>query len=80
MDVNEVRDLVLAAFPESEVDVDLAGGHYTVTVISEGFTGVRSVARQQRVYAPLASAIAAGHMHACGQHSRLDARRSGGLS
>ena len=64
MDVNEVRDLVLAAFPDSEVDVDLAGGHYTVTVISEGFTGVRSVARQQRVYAPLAAAIAAGHMHA----------------
>ena len=77
MDVSEVRDLVLAAFPESDVDVELAGGHYTVSVISGAFAGVRSVARQQRVYAPLASAIAAGHMHAVNIRAMTPAEAAG---
>ena len=64
MEASEVRDLVAAAFPEASVEVQSEGGHYTVTVISDAFEGVRSVARQQRVYAPLASAIAAGTVHA----------------
>lgn len=64
MDANDVKSLVAAAFPEGEVHVDLMGGHYTVTVISEAFAGVRPVARQQRVYAPLADVIAAGTIHA----------------
>ena len=77
MDISEVRELVLAAFPESEVDVELAGGHYTVSVISEAFDGVRSVARQQRVYAPLASAIASGHMHAVNIRAMTPAEAAG---
>ena len=77
MDVNEVRYLVLATCPECEVDVELAGGHYTVTVISEAFAGVRSVARQQRVYAPLASAIAAGHLHAVNIRALTPAEAAG---
>jgi acid stress-induced BolA-like protein IbaG/YrbA len=44
--------------------VDLEMGHYTVTVISESFAGMRPVARQQRVYAPLADIIADGAIHA----------------
>ena len=43
MEANEVRALIEAAFPDGKVDVDLAGGHYTVTVIDNGFEGVRSV-------------------------------------
>lgn len=64
MEANEVRALIEAAFPGGKVDVDLAGGHYTVTVIDNGFEGVRSVARQQKVYAPLADIIAQGTIHA----------------
>lgn len=64
MEASEVRELVLAAMPEATVDVVLEGGHYTLTVVSEGFVGVRPVARQQSVYAPLAAAIAAGTIHA----------------
>lgn len=64
MEASKVRDLVAAAFPDASVDVALEGGHYTVTVISAGFEGVRPVARQQQVYAPLSAPIAAGTIHA----------------
>lgn len=64
MQAHEVQALVAAAFPDGEVSVDLINGHYTVTVISSVFDGVRAVARQQKVYAPLADVIAAGTIHA----------------
>ena len=40
MDVNEVKALVAAEFPEADVTVSVEGGHYTVTVVSEQFDGV----------------------------------------
>jgi len=64
VEANDVRDLVLAAFSGAEVSVEVVGGHYNVTVVSAEFEGVRAVARQQRVYAPLASLIAQGSLHA----------------
>ena len=64
MEASEVQALVASAFPDGEVAVELIGGHYTVTVISESFAGMRSVARQQKVYAPLSAVIAAGTIHA----------------
>jgi acid stress-induced BolA-like protein IbaG/YrbA len=44
--------------------VELDGGHVNITVISADFEGLRPVACQQRVYAPLASLIADGTLHA----------------
>ena len=64
MEASDVRDLVLSAFPDAEVNVEIVGGHYNVTVVCASFEGVRSVARQQKVYAPLMSRIADGSMHA----------------
>lgn len=64
MQASDVQGLVAAAFPSADVSVDETGGHYTVTVVSADFEGVRPVARQQRVYAPLADVIAAGTIHA----------------
>jgi acid stress-induced BolA-like protein IbaG/YrbA len=64
MEADQVKSLVSSAFPDATVSVDLEMGHYTVTVISESFAGMRPVARQQRVYAPLADIIADGAIHA----------------
>lgn len=64
MQASEVKALVDAAFPGADVTVELVGGHYTVTVVSDAFEGKRPVARQQQVYAPLAEVIAAGTIHA----------------
>ena len=64
MEASNVRELVMTAFPQAQVEVDLSGGHYTVTVVDISFVGVRPVARQQKVYAPLADVIAQGAIHA----------------
>ena len=64
MTEQKLSDLILAAFPGAGVSVALKGGHVDITVISADFAGMRPVARQQRVYAPLAALIADGTLHA----------------
>ena len=73
MEVNEVKTLIEQAFPDGEVSVELHNGHYTITVISEMFSGLRLVARQQRIYAPLSDVIAAGDIHAVNIFARTPA-------
>ena len=64
MTEQEITRLLVEAFPDAQVAVALDGGHVNITVISADFEGVRPVACQQRVYAPLASLIADGTLHA----------------
>ena len=52
------------AFPGAEIDVQLDGSHCQVTVVSNMFEGLRPVARQQKVYAPLNEFIRSGALHA----------------
>ncbi len=77
MDETEVQALVAGAFPAGEVRVELAGGHYTVTVVAAEFEGMRPVARQQKVYAPLADVIAAGTIHAVNIRALTPTENSG---
>ena len=51
-------------FPDAVIQVDLDGSHCQVMVISEVFAGLRPVACQQRVYAPLGEFIKSGALHA----------------
>ena len=60
----DLVQLLNEAFPEAHVSVALEGGHVDIKVISAEFEGLRPVARQQRVYAPLAALIADGTLHA----------------
>lgn len=53
-----------SAFPGAQVDVQLDGSHCKITVVSELFEGLRPVARQQKVYAPLNEFISSGALHA----------------
>ena len=64
MTESELTQLVSEAFPGAQVSVALEGGHVDITVISAEFDGLRPIARQQRVYAPLARLIADGTLHA----------------
>ncbi len=64
MQLSEIESLVIAQFPNAEVDVSEAGGHFTVTVVCESMKGLSPVKRQQAVYAPLADCIADGRVHA----------------
>lgn len=65
MTTDEIRDLLLAAFPEAdEVQVQGEGAKFTVTVVSDRFEGMRPVAKQQLIYGPLNPHIASGAIHA----------------
>ena len=64
MNESDLTQLLSEAFPGAQVSVALEGGHVDITVISADFEGLRPIARQQRVYAPLAGLIADGTLHA----------------
>ncbi|MDG2460129.1 MAG: BolA/IbaG family iron-sulfur metabolism protein [Luminiphilus sp.] len=56
--------LLRNAFPEARVAVSINGGHVDIAIESAEFEGLRPVARQQKVYAPLSGLIADGTLHA----------------
>ena len=62
-EANEDLDLVIAQWNDT-ISVSLDGSHVDITVVAAEFEGLRPVARQQRVYAPLATLIADGTLHA----------------
>ena len=64
MTEQKLIELIQVALPGAQVSVSLNGGHVDITVISADFAGMRPVARQQRVYAPLAALLADGTLHA----------------
>ena len=64
MTEQDLINLLQASFPDAEISVSLDGSHVDITVVATEFEGLRPVARQQRVYAPLATLIADGTLHA----------------
>ena len=77
MDTKSIQALLEGAFPGASVSVELSGGHCNVQVISTEFDGLRSVTRQQRVYAPLADSIASGAIHAVNISAKTPAEVAG---
>jgi acid stress-induced BolA-like protein IbaG/YrbA len=65
MNPEAIKSLLAAAFPDAvEIEVSGEGGKFQVTIVSDEFAGLRPVAKQQRVYAPLNEHIASGAIHA----------------
>jgi acid stress-induced BolA-like protein IbaG/YrbA len=64
MDAAAVQVLVSTQLSDCEVTVEGEGNHYDILVIGELFAGLRSVAKQQLVYAALGEQIAEGSIHA----------------
>ena len=64
MTEQDLINLLEASFPDAKISVSLDGSHVDITVVAAEFEGLRPVARQQRVYAPLATLIADGTLHA----------------
>ena len=65
MNPEAIKALLVEAFPQAEaIEVTGEGGKFNVTIVSDEFTGLRPVAKQQRVYAPLNEQIASGAIHA----------------
>ena len=64
MDTNILSSLLAESFDESKIFVEENGGHYHITIVSEKFSGMKSVGRQQLVYNVLAEQITGGAIHA----------------
>lgn len=64
MNEQDLVALLQESFPDAQIEVSLSGGHVDIAVTSAVFEGMRPVARQQHVYAPLAALIADGTLHA----------------
>lgn len=64
MTEDDVKALLVAAIPDAEILVQGEGNKYTVTVVTDRFAGMRPVAKQQLIYAPLNAHIASGEIHA----------------
>ncbi len=60
----QIGELVRAAIPDARVRVGGDGYHVDVEVVSDAFTGLRPVQRQQKVYGALGEAIRSGALHA----------------
>lgn len=52
--VAAVRDAILAAFPDAEVQVAGGGGHFQIEVVSAAFAGLGTLQKQRPVYAAIA--------------------------
>ena len=64
MSPDEVKQYLVAALSDCEVTVNGDGRHFDIVVISDDFSGLRAVQRQQKVYAVLSEQIATGAIHA----------------
>ena len=64
MDPEEVKRLIEAGIPGSQVKVKGDGSHFDAVVISEAFAGLTPVKKQQLVYATVNEQITSGQLHA----------------
>jgi len=64
MDTREIQQAVEQALPGAEVYLDGEGCEFSAIVISEGFTGLPPVKRQQQVLAAVSGWLATGALHA----------------
>lgn len=68
MQTEEVRSLILEAFPNATVAVEDFGGgtgdHFQATIVSERFSGLPMIRQHKLVYASVQDYIDDGRIHA----------------
>lgn len=64
MNSDQLATLLQTAFPQAEVHVTGQAGKFDLRIVDACFEGMRPVARQQAVYAPINEHIASGAVHA----------------
>ena len=52
--IAQIRDAVLKALPDAQVDITGGGGHFEIRVVSPAFEGKNTLARQRLVYSAIA--------------------------
>lgn len=64
MDFSDIETLLKDSLGLDEVHVTGDGSHYTIIAVSDSFSEMSRVKRQQAIYGPLSDKIADGSMHA----------------
>ena len=64
MQAADVEKLITDRLKDVEVQVNWNGHHYEITAISEAFSGLSTVKRQQLIYGCLSQCLADGSIHA----------------
>ena len=64
MEVEAVKQQILAGIPDAQVSVEGEDCSFTVTVVSEQFKGKLPVARQKSVLGIFKQQLASGELHA----------------
>ncbi len=60
----DISRLIHAQIAVEHLDIEMAGNHCTLTIVSAEFEGLTPVKKQQRVYQCLNEKIASGEIHA----------------
>ena len=74
MNSDTVKDLLQEKLVDCQIEVEINGSHYNVTVVGDIFEGKRPVQRQQLVYSALQEQIAA-EVYPCRQYEDLHLSR-----
>ena len=74
----QIGDLVRAAIPDARVRVGGDGYHVELEVVSDAFSGLRPVQRQQKVYGALGEVIRSGALHAVNIRALTEAEAGAG--
>jgi acid stress-induced BolA-like protein IbaG/YrbA len=64
MNAEQLHAIIAAGLPCTHLEVDGDGRHWRAVVVSESFTGLRLIARHQKVYATLGTKIQTDEVHA----------------
>lgn len=64
METSKIKELIVAAIPDAEVEVKGDGYHYEVLVLSPSFAGQSALQRQRTVYQAVMDNIQSGELHA----------------
>jgi len=64
MDAEQIKNMIAAGLVCQHLALDGDGQHWTATIVSSEFEGLRAIARHQRVYASLGGKVDSGEVHA----------------
>ncbi len=70
MDLDEIRRLLESALEDSQIEIHAEGNKLALDLVSEKFTGMNRVKRQQFVYTLLNDKISSGEIHAVTMKTR----------
>lgn len=62
--IEQIRSSITAQLEFSELEVTGEGGRYEIYIVSDIFSGMSRVKKQQTVYAPIKPLLADGSVHA----------------